>query len=34
MTNDGSHLLYQRDDGSTSALMIAAADGSGRAASA
>ena len=28
MTNDGSHLLYQRDDGGVSAIMIAAADGS------
>ena len=29
MTNDGSHLLYQRNDGSRSVLMIAAADGTG-----
>jgi len=28
MTNDGSHLLFQRDDGNTSQIMIAAADGS------
>lgn len=29
MTNDGSHVLYQVNDGATSVLMIAAADGSG-----
>jgi hypothetical protein len=29
MTNDGSHVVYQVNDGDTSALMIAAADGTG-----